>query len=93
MICQTTKSGIECGFMTKKGCSFNGGSCLAIVSQCEGCGKVIEFATGKYCRSFPDPGAKWRTGKCPAATHVKVEVKETTQKINPLKASKRANKK
>ena len=26
MICQTIKSGIECGFMTKKGCGFNGGS-------------------------------------------------------------------
>jgi hypothetical protein len=93
MICQTTKNGIECGFMTKKGCGFNGGSCLVIVEQCEGCAKLIECATGKYCRVYPDPGAKWRTGKCPTATHLKAEVKEAAQKINPLKASKRANKK
>jgi hypothetical protein len=82
MICQTIKSGIDCGFMTKKGCGFNGGSCLAIIDKCEGCGKVIEC-----------PAGKWRTGKCPTATHIKVEVKEDTQKVNPLKASKRANKK
>ncbi|MDP1989856.1 MAG: PxxKW family cysteine-rich protein [Syntrophales bacterium] len=93
MICQSIKSGIECGFMTKKGCGFNGGSCLTIIDKCEGCGKVIECATGKYCRVYPDPAGKWRTGKCPTATHIKVEVKEATQKINPLKASKRANKK
>ena len=53
----------------------------------------IECATGKYCRVYPDPAGKWRTGKCPTATHIKVEVKETTQKINPLNASKRASKK
>ena len=94
MICQTIKSGVECGFMTKKGCGFNGGTCNLIVAQCEGCGKVIACATGNYCRVYPDPAGKWRTGgKCPTATHLKVEVKETTQKVNALKASKRANKK
>jgi hypothetical protein len=93
MICQTVKSGVECGFMTKKGCGFNGGSCNPIVEQCQGCGKVIESTTAIYCRVYPDPAAKWRMGKCPTATHLKVEVKEATQKVNPLKASKRANKK
>ena len=93
MICQTVKTGIECGFMTKKGCGFNGGSCHVIVEQCNGCGKVIDCATGKYCRVYPDPTAKWRTGKCPTATHLKIDAKETAQKVNPLKASKRANKK
>jgi hypothetical protein len=93
MICQTIKSGIECGFMTKKGCGFNGGNCLTIIDKCEGCGKVIEWTTGKYCRMYPDPIGKWRTGKCLTATHIKVEVKEETQKVNPLKASKRASKK
>ena len=33
MICQTIKNGIECGFMTKKGCGFNGGSCNAIIDK------------------------------------------------------------
>jgi len=32
-------------------------------------------------------------GKCPTATHIKTEAVEAAQKINPLKASKRANKK
>ena len=93
MICQTVKKGIECVFMTKKGCGFNGGSCHVIVEQCNGCGKVIDCETGKYCRVYPDPAAKWRAGKCPTATHLKMDVKETAQKVNPLKASKRANKK
>ena len=93
MICQTTKSGVECGFMTKKGCGFNGGTCYAIIDKCDECGKIIEFTTGKYCRVYPDPASKWRAGKCPTATHIKVEIKEMTQKVNPLKASKRANKK
>jgi len=93
MICQTIKNGSECGFMTKKGCGFNGGACKTIVEQCEGCGKILEAASGKYGHVFPDPTAKWRTGKCPTATHAKVEVAETNQKVNPLKASKRANKK
>ena len=93
MLCQTTKSGLECGFMTKKGCGFNGGSCLAIIDKCEGCAKIVACETGQYCRVYPDPTGKWRTGKCPTATHIKIEVAETTQKINPLKASKRANKK
>jgi hypothetical protein len=46
-----------------------------------------------YCRVYPDPTSKWRMGKCPTSTHIKVEVKEAAQKVNPLKASKRANKK
>ncbi len=93
MICQTIKSGLECGFMSKKGCGFNGGSCHEIVTSCEGCNKVIVCETGSFCRVYPDPAAKWRISKCPTASHIKVEIKEASQKINPLKASKRANKK
>ncbi|OGP82238.1 MAG: hypothetical protein A2V87_03130 [Deltaproteobacteria bacterium RBG_16_58_17] len=93
MICQTIKSGAECGFMTKKGCGFNGGSCHEIIDKCEGCNKVIECETGTYCRVYPDPAGKWRTGKCPTASHLKTDVKDVAQKVNPLKASKRANKK
>ncbi len=91
MLCQTIKTGTECAFMTKKGCGFNGGSCHVIVEKCEGCNKVMEVASGKYCRVYPDPAAKWRAGKCPTATHLKMDVKESNQKVNPLKASKRAN--
>ncbi|HAR98834.1 MAG TPA: hypothetical protein DCS11_08090 [Syntrophus sp. (in: bacteria)] len=93
MLCQTIKTGTECAFMSKKGCGFNGGSCHVIVEKCEGCNKVMEVASGKYCRVYPDPAAKWGIRSCPTASHLKLEIKESNQKVNPLKASKRANKK
>lgn len=93
MLCQTIKTGTECALMTKKGCSFNGGSCHIIVEQCEGCNKVMEVASDKYCRVYPDPAAKWKVRSCPTASHLKLDAKESNQKVNPLKASKRANKK
>jgi hypothetical protein len=93
MICQTVKTGFECAFMSKKGCGFFGGSCHAIVDKCNDCGKIFEYESAKYCKVYPDPTSKWLNGKCPTATHIKLEVKEATQKVNPLKASKRANKK
>jgi hypothetical protein len=50
------------------------------------------FSNGerKYCRIYADPPGRWILGICPSATHVKIEFRETAQKINPLKASKRA---
>jgi len=90
MICQTVKAGIECTFMGKGGCTFIGGSCRVISEKCDGCAKIIEWEGNRYCQIFPDPTARWLMGICPMATHVKREYKETTQKINPLKASKRA---
>ncbi|WP_028320414.1 PxxKW family cysteine-rich protein [Desulfatiglans anilini] len=89
MLCTTVKEGVECAFMEKKGCQFNGGSCHPIVEQCEGCQRIKEFPTGKYCAVFPDPAAKWRFSKCNMATHVKEAPKKADAKINPLKASKR----
>ena len=93
MICQTVKAGVECGFMSKKGCGFKGGACNPIIDRCDGCAKVMVVAAGRYCKIYPEPAVKWLSGRCPMATHVKVEVKEVEQKINPLKASKRASKK
>ncbi len=92
MVCQTVKSGSECAFMTKKGCGFNGGSCHTIIDKCEGCNKIIDFTTGQYCRVYPEPSSKWLSGNCPTASNIKREIKEAVQKINPLKASKRASK-
>ncbi|GLI32884.1 PxxKW family cysteine-rich protein [Desulforhabdus amnigena] len=48
-----------------------------IVEQCNGCGNIEE----DKCRIWTTPAAKWRMGKCPSATHVKIEVKGTEQKI------------
>jgi hypothetical protein len=93
MLCQTVKSGLECSFMSKKGCGFFGGSCHTIIEKCGDCSKIMEYSSGKYCKVYPDPTSKWLNGSCPTATHIKLEVAENAQKINPLKASKRANKK
>ena len=91
MDCATIKPGTSCVFMTKNGCNFNGGSCYTIVEACEGCARIIELPTGKYCSSTPDPSVKWGRGVCNLATHVKAgEAVDDTKKINPLKASKRA---
>ena len=68
MVCATVKEGVECAFMSKKGCKFNGGNCHIIVEQCEGCQKIFEGPTGKYCMIFPDPSIKWRAGNCNMAT-------------------------
>lgn len=90
MVCETLKKGVECIFMKKTGCSYNGGRCYPIVEQCEGCAKIQAFETGNFCSAFPYPAQKWQSGICPMATHVKRERKVEEQKINPLKASKRS---
>lgn len=90
MECVTIKAGHQCAFMTKNGCSFNGGQCYPVVEQCEGCERVLNLPQGKYCAAVPNPQVKWRIGSCNLATHVKrATTKEQELKINPLKASKR----
>jgi hypothetical protein len=89
MVCATVKEGVECFFMNKQGCQFNGGNCHPIIEQCEGCQKAKEFPAGKYCLSFPDPTIKWRVGTCSMATHLKADKGKGNGRINPLKASKR----
>ncbi|MCX7816857.1 MAG: PxxKW family cysteine-rich protein [Syntrophales bacterium] len=76
--------------MSKRGCTFTGGSCLPIIDKCEGCERAKPFESGTYCSIYADPGSKWVLGLCPMATHIKREYREVTQKINPLKAAKRA---
>lgn len=92
MHCVSIKPGVDCTFMSKKGCSFNGGKCHPVVDSCEGCDRILAAEDGNYCGSFPDPAVKWRRGACNLATHQKSNGKgaQTSQKVNPLKASKRA---
>jgi hypothetical protein len=90
MQCQTQKPGVECLFMKKAGCSYSNGQCYTIVETCEGCTRVVEYATGRFCSSFPYPAQKWQSTGCPMATHVKKAQKAEEAKVNPLKASKRA---
>jgi hypothetical protein len=89
MVCETMKRGIECIFMKKTGCSYNGRKCYPTVENCDGCSRVLEFETGLYCATFPYPAQKWQKGTCPMSSHVKKAQKVEEQKINPLKASKR----
>jgi len=91
MLCTTTREGMECAFMAKKGCTFNGGSCHPAVEPCLGCERTVTVGDLVYCKSYPDPAAKWRLGKCNFATHVKGEFKSDAASLNPLKASKRAH--
>ncbi|RLC01401.1 MAG: hypothetical protein DRI57_31155 [Deltaproteobacteria bacterium] len=93
MVCTTVRKGMECPFMTAKGCSYNGGICHEIVEQCNGCNRSAEFASGWFCTASPEPSIKWKNGKCNLASHVTTTANENKIKINPLKASKRAHKK
>ncbi len=90
MQCVSIKKGVECGFMTAKGCTFNGGRCHPIVDQCQGCSRTVTFDSGTFCTVAPDPSKKWNGRPCNFATHVERSKSTQTQKLNPLKASKRA---
>ena len=90
MQCVTLKNGVECAFMTRKGCSFNGGRCHAVVDNCQGCSRTENFPEGTFCSVAPQPAIKWTRGSCNFATHIERKVATQTQKLNPLKASKRA---
>ena len=61
-----------------------------VVEKCEGCERIVQADSEKFCRTYAIPEAKWRLGICNFATHVKPEVLTAKVKINPLKASKRA---
>ncbi|MDA8165135.1 MAG: PxxKW family cysteine-rich protein [Desulfobacteraceae bacterium] len=61
-----------------------------IVEKCEGCERIVEAESTRYCRTYAEPAAKWKLGLCNFATHVKPEITIAKTKINPLKASKRA---
>lgn len=62
-----------------------------IAEQCEGCERIIEVDSNKFCQSYAAPEAKWKLGICNFATHAKPEIKQIVVKINPLKAAKRGN--
>ncbi|MFC1814007.1 PxxKW family cysteine-rich protein [Thermodesulfobacteriota bacterium] len=89
MVCTTIKNGMECPFMTAKGCSYNGGICHEIVEQCNGCNRSTEMSAGWYCTACPDPALKWKNGDCNIASHVTAAAVTSKVKVNPLKASKR----
>ena len=91
MHCTTVRKDHECPFMTAAGCSYNGGICHETVESCDGCNRKIEYASGWFCSACPEPTVKWKSGHCNMASHVNRQTGGSKQKINPLKASKRAN--
>ncbi len=90
MLCQTIKPQKDCFFWAERGCSFPGGQCRPIAEKCEGCARTEEWATGKFCSSYPVPEKQWNLGLCNMATHIKIEEEKVQKMLNPLKASKRA---
>ena len=92
MICTTVRNGMECPFMSAKGCTYNGGICHEIIEQCNGCKRTIAYSASTYCSACPDPKTKWKIGNCNLASHIVAAAKEAAQKINPIKASKRSSK-
>ncbi len=70
---------------------YSSGFFNTITEKCEGCDRIIEVESNKYCQSYAIPEAKWKLGICNFATHVKPEIKAVVVKINPLKAAKRGN--
>ena len=90
MDCVTLKPGVDCIFMSKNGCNFNGGMCHSVVDECEGCSRIVEHSSVRFCSVAPDPASKWVRGLCNFATHIKKEAKIEALNTNPLKASKRA---
>lgn len=61
-----------------------------IIDKCEGCERIVESQSSRYCKTYTNPAAKWKLGLCNFATHAKTEIVTTVNKVNPLKASKRA---
>lgn len=93
MKCASVRMGKECSFMAKEGCSFIGGSCKPVSEKCEGCKNVEQFDNVVYCISYMEPSTKWAENKvCPMCTVIVEKIKEEANKINPLKASKKAAK-
>jgi hypothetical protein len=90
MVCEVIKIGRDCAFMTRKGCSFNGGKCYPVVDRCQGCERVAVFPAGQYCIACPDPAAKWSARGCNLSTNItKEKAPEVVKSVDPLKASKR----
>ncbi|HIJ79310.1 MAG: PxxKW family cysteine-rich protein [Desulfobulbaceae bacterium] len=70
---------------------YTNGSFKPVIDKCEGCERIIDVESAKYCKAYSLPEAKWRLGICNFATHAKPEIVVATIKVNPLKASKRAS--
>lgn len=76
---------------TNEAIKYSDGLFQPVVEKCNGCERIIEVESVKYCKTYVNPEAKWRLGICNFATHAKPEFNLVTVRVNPLKASKRAS--
>lgn len=103
MECTLLEGPVECHFAQRgedngaNRCGYNGESCLNVVEEClsgdeeKSCEHIVELPKGKFCTRFPNPMSRWARGRCPLATHIKMDFAAPLEKkLNPLKASKRA---
>ncbi len=71
--------------------NYGAGPFQPVIEKCEGCERIVEKDSVRYCKVYVKPEAKWRLGMCNFATHAKPEIKVVKGRINPLKAAKRAS--
>ena len=69
---------------------FASGYFKPVIEKCKGCDRIVELDNAIYCGIYAFPDAKWKTGICNFASHVKPDISVAKIKVNPLKASKRA---
>lgn len=87
----TNSKVLENAVKTDAGVQVNGIVCQPVVEKCDGCERIREFESERFCSSYTAPARKWALGRCNFATHVR-DVAKGAAKVNPLKASKRAAK-
>lgn len=92
-LCRTIRKDEQCAFAGKGGmCEYIGDKCYQIVEDCNDCNNIVIYNEKSYCKIYMSPDAKWYSAECcPMCTTKEKKIKEG-QKINPLKASKRAAK-
>jgi hypothetical protein len=76
---------------TSEAVKYSQGSFQPVIDKCEGCDRIVDENAVNYCKTYADPASKWRIGICNFATHSKPEINIIKVRVNPLKASKRAN--
>ena len=47
---------------TNTAAKFSDGSFLAVIDKCEGCGRIVEVESGKFCDAFMNPAASGALG-------------------------------
>jgi len=88
---KTGNNVVDLAEKTDEGLRYNGFILEPVVEKCNGCERIVNRDGSDYCTSYPTPAAKWASGVCNFATHVRASLdKEGNVKVNPLKASKRA---